>query len=106
MPKQANQARHDAKVPAAVAPDPDYSAAVAAARPQAKELLAESRDDRNGDAVAAAVAKGKEPSPEEIIEKISAAIGLTGPLIPRVKTGAHADAWNSRVGSKESKAGG
>jgi len=52
-------------------------------------------------------AKGKkEPSREEIIEKISAAIGLTGPCIPRVETGAYADAWNSQVARREPKVGG
>jgi len=58
------------------------------------------------EAVVAGVAKGKEPSRDEIIEKISEAIGLRGPCIPRVETGAYADAWNSRVGSGESKVGG
>jgi len=35
--------------------------------------------------VGAAALKGKEPTPEEIIKKISAAIGVSGPLIPRVE---------------------
>ncbi len=178
MSKQANQARHDNKAPAAAPPDPDYAAAVAAARPKVKELLAEYRDDPSGDAGAivealvlnqvagepareaemlhfqqerglshtlkhdsgrvanrlarqnrrlksdlaksidaqshvrqyleavAAGGKGKMPSTEEIIEKISEAIGIRGPLIPRVETGAYADAWNSQVGSRQSKTGG
>jgi len=53
MSKQANQG-HDAKAQAAGLaagpPDPDYAAAVAAARPKVKELLAEYRDDPSGDA--------------------------------------------------------
>jgi len=165
-----HQTRHNAKTPAAAPPDPDYGAALAAARPKVKELLAEYRADPTGDAgaivetlmlnqvagepareaeiqhlqqerdrhhalenhsrravtlarqnrqlksqlvkqhiaqayvrqyleeVKAAARSGKEPSQTEIIEKISTAIGLRGPLIPRVETGAYADAWNSRVG--------
>ena len=145
---------------AAAPPDPDYGAAVAAARPKVKELLAEYRADPTGDAgaivetlvlsqvasapareaevlpspqeqdlhhtlvnragriatrltrqnsrlkkdlatknlahsyvrqyleeVSAAALKGKEPSMQEMIEKISTAIGIRGPLIPRIETG-------------------
>ncbi|HMD96722.1 MAG TPA: hypothetical protein VKM93_05235 [Terriglobia bacterium] len=50
MSKPANLTRHDAQTPPAAAPDPDYAAALAAARPKVKELLAEYRDDPNGDA--------------------------------------------------------
>ncbi len=50
MSKPANPTRHDAQTPPAAAPDPDYAAALAAARPKVKELLAEYRDDPNGDA--------------------------------------------------------
>src|SRR5271157_2280616 len=170
MSKQANQARHDNKAPTAAPPDPDYAAAVAAARPKVKELLAEYRDDPKSDAGAivealvlnqlagepareaevlvlhhehdsgrsatrlarqnrrlksqlaksndaqshvrqyleavAAGGKSRMPSREEIIEKISEAMGISGPLIPRVETGAYADAWNSRVASREPKVGG
>jgi hypothetical protein len=56
--------------------------------------------------VRAGVVKGKDPSSEEIIKKISTAMGISGPLIPRVETGACADAWNSRVASRERKVGG
>ena len=158
MSKHPNEARHGAKAPVAAPPDPDYGAAVAAARPKVKELLAEYRADPTGDAativealvlnqvagapareaevlhsqhdrdlhydlvshagrsatrltrqnvrlkrdlarkniahsyvhkyleeVGAAVLQGKEPTTQEIIEKISTAIGLRGPLIPRVE---------------------
>jgi len=64
----------------------------------AKRIDAQTHVRQYLEAVVAGVAKGKEPSPNEIIEKVSAAIGLRGPLIPRVETGAYADAWNSRVG--------
>src|SRR5271165_5882084 len=162
MSKPANLTRHDAQTPPAAAPDPDYAAALAAARPKVKELLAEYRDDPNGDAGAivetlmlnqvagepareaevlvlhherdlydtlkhdsgrsatrlarqnrrlksqlaksndaqshvrqyleavAAGGKSRMPSREEIIEKISEAMGISGPLIPRVETGAYA----------------
>jgi hypothetical protein len=168
MSKQPNKARH-AKTPGAAPPEPDYAAALAAARPKVKELLAEYRADPTGDAgaivetlmlhqvagepgreaelqdlqpererhhalkndsgrsatlarqnrqlrsqlvkqnnaqsyvrqyleeVKTAARSGREPTQAEIIEKISAAIGLRGPLIPRVETKPFADAWNSRV---------
>jgi len=157
MSKQPNEAHHEAR--AATPPDPDYGAAVAAARPKVKELLEEYRADPTGDAAAivetlvlnqvagesareaevlhsqpdrdlshtlvgdagrsgirltrqngrlkrdlarknmaqayvrmyledlgAAMRSGKEPTTQEIIEKISTAIGLRGPLIERVET--------------------
>jgi len=159
MSKQPNEARHGAKAPAAARPVPDYGAAVAAARPKVKELLAEYQADPTGDAAAivetlvlsqvagesareaevlhshqerdlhhtlvngagrnatrlsrqngrlkrdlarkniaqafvrkyleqvgTAALQGREPTTQEIIEKISTAIGLRGPLIPRVET--------------------
>jgi C4-dicarboxylate-specific signal transduction histidine kinase len=169
MSKPPNQ---DAKAPVAAAPTPDYGAAIVAARPKVKELLAEYRADPTGDAgtivealllsqVAGAPAreneilafqqernlyrtlehdsgrsatrlarqnrrlkselakrddaqthvreylqavaragKGREPTPEEIIEKVSAAIGIRGPVIPRVETGEYAEAWNRAVGER------
>ena len=159
MSKQTNEARNDVNTPATAPPAPDAAAAVAAARPKVKELLAEYLADPTGDAgtivetlvlaqvagepareddvlllhqardrhhtlvrgagrtatrlgrqnrrlkcalakktaaqdhvreyleeAGAARAAGKEPSRNEIIEKISAAIGLRRPLIPRVET--------------------
>jgi hypothetical protein len=55
------------------------------------------------EAVKADVRKGKEPNLEEIIEKISTAIGLRGPLIPRVEMDARADAGSSQsaIGSRQ-----
>ena len=64
----------------------------------AKRIDAENHVRQYLEAVVAG-AKGRMPSRDEIIEKVSEAIGLTGPLIPRVETGAYADAWNSRVGA-------
>jgi len=179
MSKQPNNARTDPGTLVTAPPAPDYAAAVAAARPKVKELLAEYLADPTSDAgeivenlavaqmagepareaevlvlyqqrdrhhtlerdlgsTAARVARqnrrlkrelakrdaaqghvrqylekvgagrlaGKEPTPEEIIEKVSTAIGLRGPLIPRVETGPYADAWNAQVASREPKVGG
>ncbi|MGO9270238.1 MAG: hypothetical protein ACLQOO_08300 [Terriglobia bacterium] len=153
----SNKPSRNRKTPVAAAPD--YGAAVAAARPKVRELLAEYQADPTGDAgsiveilvlnqlagepgreaevllhqergrrgtlgsdtgqtstqlarqnrrlkrdlaksqaveanvrqylekLAAAGPAGREPTQAEIIEKISAAIGLRGPLIERVETG-------------------
>ena len=169
MSKRPNESSRDAKARATAPPDPDYAAAVAAARPKVKELLAEYQSNPTGDAagivealvlsqmagqpareaevvhsqqerdlchnlvdnagrnanrlvrqnhrlkrdlaqknvvhayvreylkeVGAAILKGHEPTPQEMIEKVSAAIGLRGPLIPRVEKGAPPDFF--RVG--------